>query len=104
MVDLDVVFRTDPGRKLTSAVLGELSAFEIDHASPFSHDGWSVLVVGRAEEIRDRGDLDEVSKLPLRPWAAGARDRVVRIRAETVTGRRIVHGDFVATPAPTKAT
>ena len=87
----DVVFRTDPGAKLSAAVLRRKVAFEVDQTQPFSHDGWSVLVVGHAEEVRDRSTLDAVDHLPLRPWADGVRDQVVRIRAEQVTGRRIVH-------------
>jgi nitroimidazol reductase NimA-like FMN-containing flavoprotein (pyridoxamine 5'-phosphate oxidase superfamily) len=87
----DVVFRTDPGAKLSAAVLKRKVAFEVDQTQPFSHEGWSVLVVGHAEEVRDRVTLDDVNRLPLRPWVDGVRDQVVRIRAEQVTGRRIVH-------------
>jgi nitroimidazol reductase NimA-like FMN-containing flavoprotein (pyridoxamine 5'-phosphate oxidase superfamily) len=87
----DVVFRTDPGAKLTAAVLRAKVAFEVDQAAPFSHEGWSVLVVGYAEEVTERAVRAEVDKLPLRPWAEGARDSIVRIRTEHVTGRRIRH-------------
>jgi nitroimidazol reductase NimA-like FMN-containing flavoprotein (pyridoxamine 5'-phosphate oxidase superfamily) len=87
----DVVFRTDPGAKLAAAVLRTKVAFEVDQTQPFSHEGWSVLVVGHAEEVRDRETLAAVEQLPLRPWAEGVRDQVVRIRSEQVTGRRIVH-------------
>src|SRR5262249_1645588 len=91
MLGDDVVFRTDPGAKLSAAVLRGKVAFEVDQTQPFSHEGWSVLVVGHAEEVRDRDTLDAVARLPLRPWADGVRDQVVRIRAEKVTGRRLTH-------------
>src|SRR5258705_8405985 len=48
LVDGDVVFRTDPGTKLIAAVLGTRVAFEVDDAT----SGWSVLVIGRAHEMR----------------------------------------------------
>ena len=91
MLDGDVVFRTDPGAKLSAAVLRMKVAFEVDQTQPFSHEGWSVLVVGHAEEVRDRAELAVVARLALRPWAEGVRDQVVRIRAEKVTGRRLTH-------------
>ena len=91
MLGDDVVFRTDPGAKLSAAVLRVKVAFEVDQTQPFSHEGWSVLVVGHAEEVRDRDTLDAVARLPLRPWADGVRDQVVRIRAEKITGRRLTH-------------
>jgi uncharacterized protein len=91
MLGEDVVFRTDPGAKLSAAVLRTRVAFEVDQTQPFSHEGWSVLVVGRAEEVRDRLTVEAVGQLPLRPWAEGVRDQIVRIHAERITGRRLTH-------------
>ena len=86
----DVVFFTDPGTKLSAAVLKRRVAFEIDSATPFAPDGWSVVVVGRCEELREARVVREVEELGLHPRAAaGVRDRIVRIRAEQVTGRGI---------------
>ena len=86
-----VLFRTAPGTKLDAATRGQQVAFEIDSADPMYHTGWSVIVQGRCEEIADPDRLAQVEQLPLRPWAAGAKDHVVAIRAESVTGRRSVH-------------
>jgi nitroimidazol reductase NimA-like FMN-containing flavoprotein (pyridoxamine 5'-phosphate oxidase superfamily) len=89
LLDDEVVFRTDPGTKLTAALMGVRVAFEVDAADPDARNGWSVLVVGYAEEIRDRSTLRRVDELGLKPWVAQAPDFVVRIRAERITGRRV---------------
>jgi nitroimidazol reductase NimA-like FMN-containing flavoprotein (pyridoxamine 5'-phosphate oxidase superfamily) len=91
VIDGDVYFRTDPGSKLIAAVLHRPVVFEIDHAEPGTRDGWSVNVVGHAEEVTDRALRQRVLDGPLEPWAEGVRDNVVRIRAEELTGRRIQH-------------
>jgi nitroimidazol reductase NimA-like FMN-containing flavoprotein (pyridoxamine 5'-phosphate oxidase superfamily) len=89
MFEGDVVFRTAPGEKLIAAVMGRTVAFEIDDFDVSSMTGWSVVVVGAAEEIVDRQELGRVRELELHPWAGEARDRFVRIRTEELSGRRI---------------
>ncbi|MFI5045977.1 MAG: pyridoxamine 5'-phosphate oxidase family protein [Acidimicrobiia bacterium] len=87
----DVVFRTDPGSKLTAALMGVQVAFEVD-AAPTPDTAWSVLVVGYVEEVRDAPTLAEVAELGLEPWAGGIRDRVVRIDVRSISGRALGHG------------
>ena len=89
MLDDDVVFRTDPGSKLSAALMRVLVAFEIDHADPATRTGWSVLVTGYVEEIRDAGTLARVAELGLEPWVIEGRDFVVRIDTRTISGRRL---------------
>jgi nitroimidazol reductase NimA-like FMN-containing flavoprotein (pyridoxamine 5'-phosphate oxidase superfamily) len=89
MLDGDVVFRTAPGAKLIAAVLNQQVVFEIDHVEAEHHAGWSVDVVGTAEEIVHPREFSRVEALGLPCWAGEARDRYVRIRTEVVTGRRI---------------
>jgi nitroimidazol reductase NimA-like FMN-containing flavoprotein (pyridoxamine 5'-phosphate oxidase superfamily) len=84
----DVVFRTDAGTKLSAAIMGVQLAFEIDNIEQAA-TAWSVLVVGYAEEVRDRRTLDEVTALGVEPWAPGDRDFVVRIATRRVTGRAL---------------
>ena len=85
-VDGDVVFKTDPGTKLIAAVLQTRVAFEVDDAEA----GWSVLVVGRAREVRSpRPELADAEERLAGVWPAGERDRVVRIETERITGRRL---------------
>ena len=85
VMDDDIVFRTAPGTKLDAAVLKTKVAFEVDGASP----GWSVLVRGHAEELRDPSLQTRARSLLGHDWPAGEREEIVRIRAEQVTGRRL---------------
>jgi nitroimidazol reductase NimA-like FMN-containing flavoprotein (pyridoxamine 5'-phosphate oxidase superfamily) len=89
VMDGDIVFRTDPGTKLTAAVLGTSVSFEVDSASP----GWSVLVRGHAHEIRDHKNIVHARTLLGHHWPAGEREQYVRITAERVTGRRVPASD-----------
>ena len=89
LLDDDVVFRTAPGAKLIAAVLNRTVAFEIDEFDVSGRTGWSVIVVGAAEEVVTPVELTRVRALGLEPWAGEFRDRFVRIRAEEVSGRRV---------------
>lgn len=90
MLDGDVVFRTAPGEKLIAAALHREVVFEIDSFDTAAHTGWSVNVLGNAEEIQDATDLARAEALGLHPWPGEARDRYVRIRPFEVSGRRIL--------------
>jgi nitroimidazol reductase NimA-like FMN-containing flavoprotein (pyridoxamine 5'-phosphate oxidase superfamily) len=96
MLDEAIVFRTSSGTKLAAAMRNSVVAFEVDDFDSLYHDGWSVLVVGIADELRDPELVERAKSLPLVPWAEGARDHVVAIRPEFVSGRRIVHGPELA--------
>jgi len=90
MLDGDVVFRTAPGEKLIAAALNRELVFEVDAFDTGMRVGWSVNVLGPAEEIEDPAERARAEALHLEPWAGGdVRDRYVRIRAVEVTGRRV---------------
>jgi len=91
VLDNTIVFRTAAGTKLDVATRNSVIAFEVDKIDPVYHEGWSVLVVGMAEELTDPATLQRALDLPLAPWAPGSRDHVVCVRPELVSGRRIVH-------------
>lgn len=89
VVDGTIVFRTAPGA-LPSATVGRQVAFEVDRIDEALRQGWSVLVVGPAEEVvapEEARRLDE--RAASRPWAGGDRRVWVRITPDRVTGRRI---------------
>jgi nitroimidazol reductase NimA-like FMN-containing flavoprotein (pyridoxamine 5'-phosphate oxidase superfamily) len=90
LLDGQVIFRTAPGEKLVAAALNREVVFEIDSFDTAARSGWSVNVVGVAEEIEDPAELARAEELELQPWAGEARDRYVRIRAGEVSGRRII--------------
>lgn len=85
-----IVFRTGQGTKLDAAVRHSVVAFEVDWFDATCHEGWSVMAVGRAEDITDDQDLIGGDG-QLRSWVGGERDHYVAIDAELLTGRRIVH-------------
>jgi uncharacterized protein len=89
MLGNDVVFRTAPGTKLSAALMGVQLAFEVDHVDPATRAAWSVLVVGYAEEVRDRETRERVDALGLESWSPEHLAFVVRIRARQITGRRL---------------
>lgn len=84
-----VVFRSDPGAKVTAAASGAHVAFEVDEIDTNWEEGWSVLVQGRAEEVTDPDELDRLEGLPLRPWGPGPKASYVRIMSTQISGRRI---------------
>ncbi|HYB25103.1 MAG TPA: pyridoxamine 5'-phosphate oxidase family protein [Solirubrobacteraceae bacterium] len=86
-----IVFRTSHGSKLHAVLQVNEAAFEIDGLDEGSRTGWSVIVQGVAEEVTNRADVRRLDGLGVEPWAPGPKRRWVRIRARTVTGRRIVH-------------
>jgi uncharacterized protein len=88
-----VVFRTDTGTKLDAACRGSRVAFEVDGIDAEAHIGWSVVVRGEAVEVTDPAELARRRKLPLDPWAPGAKSRYVRILPAVLTGRRISVSD-----------
>ena len=86
-----VVFRTAEGAKLDAATLRPAVAFEIDGWDSDKKTGWSVVVHGTAEEVEDDEERAELEGLDLRPWAGPkGRDRWVRVRPTSITGRKIV--------------
>jgi nitroimidazol reductase NimA-like FMN-containing flavoprotein (pyridoxamine 5'-phosphate oxidase superfamily) len=84
-----VVFRTDPGAKL-SGLRQRPASFQVDLFDHFRRAGWSVLLQGVAYEATD----DEVAHLTLAPWV-GERVHWVRLVPASVTGRRIRLPEFV---------
>jgi uncharacterized protein len=97
-----VVFRTDDGTKLDAAVRGSRVAFEIDGVDAAARSGWSVLIRGEAVEVTGAAELARLRKLPLDPWAPGAKTHYVRILPAVLTGRRILASAGAAVPAEDK--
>jgi nucleotide-binding universal stress UspA family protein/nitroimidazol reductase NimA-like FMN-containing flavoprotein (pyridoxamine 5'-phosphate oxidase superfamily) len=84
----DVVFRTDRGSKLSAADRRDHVAFEADDYDPRTRTGWSVLVKGRAEVVREESEIQRLSRLGLYPWVTAVdRPYWIRIRPTSVTGR-----------------
>lgn len=81
-----VVFRTAEGTKLAASV-GSRVAFEVDGRDENGRV-WSVVVKGRARQLRQLEDLVATHQMPLVPWHGGVKPFFVRIEPDDVTGRR----------------
>jgi uncharacterized protein len=84
-----VVFRTAPGSKFYALLRQNAAAFEVDGIDPENRTGWSVIIVGATEEVTSPSDVRRLDGLGLHQWAPGEKPHWVRIRAWTVSGRRI---------------
>jgi uncharacterized protein len=84
-----VMFRTEPGSKFHALLHAARAAFEIDGIDPATRTGWSVIIVGVTEEVTNPGEIRRLDTLGLDVWALGDRGHWLRIRAGTVSGRRI---------------
>ena len=93
LVDGDhVIIRTDRDAAITSelrARTGTVVAYEADAIDTTEHLGWSVVVVGVAHRVIDPDDA-AAYRQALRPWVSGAKDQVIAIHADVVTGFRLV--------------
>jgi nitroimidazol reductase NimA-like FMN-containing flavoprotein (pyridoxamine 5'-phosphate oxidase superfamily) len=95
-----IVFRTGPGSKL-SAASSHLVAFEVDGYDAETNQAWSVVIKGRAEEIKQLYERIESVELPLFPWHADPKLHFVRIVPDTISGRQFPVVDSTAWETPT---
>jgi len=84
-----VVFPTNARTKLRAALTWPWVSFEVDGIDPGEAGGWSVLVVGRAEEVTEPEEIARAAEQRHVLWRAGENVRWIRIVPATVTGRRI---------------
>jgi Pyridoxamine 5'-phosphate oxidase len=93
LVDGDnVIIRTDRNAAITSELKADASAvvaYEADVIDMAEHLGWSVIVVGVARRVIDP-DEAAIYRRGLRTWVSGAKDQVIAIHADMVTGFRLV--------------
>ncbi|MEU0437483.1 pyridoxamine 5'-phosphate oxidase family protein [Streptomyces sp. NPDC006290] len=90
----DIVIRTHMGAALLGrAARSEVVAYEADDLDPATRTGWSVVVTGTASPISDPAELARYLTV-LTPWVDTEMEQVVRIRADIVTGYRLVDGEL----------
>jgi len=85
-----VLIRSAADSKLHAIIRSAQAAFEIDDTDAVGRIGWSVIVHGVCEEVTNPTELRRFEALDLEPWAPGPKGRWIRIRANTISGRRIV--------------
>jgi nitroimidazol reductase NimA-like FMN-containing flavoprotein (pyridoxamine 5'-phosphate oxidase superfamily) len=88
-VSQSIVIQTHPGSKLFALLRADEATFEIDGVDHEARTGWSVIATGVVEELTRPFELQRIAALGAEPWVRGADMHVIRIRAYTVTGRRI---------------
>jgi hypothetical protein len=87
-----VIIRMDRNAAITSelrAEAGTVVAYEADAIDMSEHLGWSVVVVSVTHRVIDP-DEAALYRRALRPWVTGAKDQVIAIHADIVTGYRLV--------------
>jgi nitroimidazol reductase NimA-like FMN-containing flavoprotein (pyridoxamine 5'-phosphate oxidase superfamily) len=86
----DIVFRSDSGTKVDQGPRAR-ACFQIDHIDREHKTGWSVVATGRLDEVTkyDAERWERVTKLPLSPWAGGAKAHWMRLVTNYVSGRRV---------------
>ncbi|HET8960046.1 pyridoxamine 5'-phosphate oxidase family protein [Nocardioides sp.] len=89
MYDGAVVFRTTPYSEIGTHGPRNEAAFEVDHLDYEHQQGWSVVALGRLEELGPE-ELDDLRKVwQPRPWAAGHRNLFLKLVWRELSGRRI---------------
>lgn len=85
-----IIFRTAEGSKLASMAINAAVAFEVDGYDSETNVAWSVVVHGQAHLVEHTPDEDELEHLPLFPWNLAPKNRLVKIEAFELSGRRFV--------------
>ena len=89
MYDGAVVFRTTPYSEIGTHGPRNEAAFEVDHLDYEHQQGWSVVALGRLEELGPE-EVDDLRKVwQPRPWAAGHRNLFLKLVWRELSGRRI---------------
>lgn len=99
VVEGAVIFRTGQG-ELAAAVDGAFVAFEVDSFDPSWEEGWSVVVHGHAERLRNDEAIDHLSGLLAArgsPWSGPTTSVSCR---RSITGRSIDVGRLRRTDVP----
>ena len=91
VVSRGILFKTGAGTKLWATGRTNVS-FEVDDIDATGHTGWSILVKGSAREVLAERSPELAAAFQVeapQPWAPGPRERLVRIVADSISGRRI---------------
>jgi len=89
LLDEDIVFRTGEGSIRRAVDAGGQIGLEADRLDDALGEGWSVLATGQGSLVDDPEVLERIDALGIHSWAGEQRPRVVRLRIDEITGRRI---------------
>jgi uncharacterized protein len=85
----NVIFRTSPYGPLSELTQPTDVAFEIDEFDQQKHQGWSVVVHGRAQGVARPDEVVRLWNVSGVPWAPGMRNLIIRIAPTTLSGRQV---------------
>lgn len=88
-VSQSIVFQSLAGSKLHELTRSGQAAFEIDGYDAGRRSGWSVIIHGHVELETQPGEVRRLDRLGLSSLATGLPLSWVRLKARTITGRRI---------------
>jgi nitroimidazol reductase NimA-like FMN-containing flavoprotein (pyridoxamine 5'-phosphate oxidase superfamily) len=88
VVDANVYFRTGLYGSLLGSAAEDAVAFEADDLDDRLSFGWSVVVLGHADQVDDPAEVASLFQRMDEPWAPGTRPVLVRVTPSQVTGRR----------------
>ena len=92
-----VLIRTTPGSLLDRYADGATLLLEVDQVDHERWHGWSVVVRGRGERIREQQLSSAETRAPgPPPWTSG-RDIWIRLHWDEITGRKLGAGELVPT-------
>jgi uncharacterized protein len=87
--DNSVIFRTSPYGPLSELSQPTNVAFEVDEIDQQHHQGWSVVLHGRAEGVVRSDEVVRLWAVSGVPWAPGMRNLLIRITPTTLSGREV---------------
>ncbi|MCA1847234.1 MAG: pyridoxamine 5'-phosphate oxidase family protein, partial [Actinobacteria bacterium] len=90
LVEGELVVAVRPGSAGDAVAEGTTVAFEADVLDHALREGWSVVVGGPVEELD--ADVASLVRPLLGPWPVAEGDRLLLIRSERISGKRIVAG------------
>lgn len=80
---------TASSSSMWQAVRGAVVAFEADEFDHARRSGWSVVVLGVAELVRDPGAIERALADGPEPWVANRKEYLLRIPLSSISGRRV---------------
>lgn len=85
-----VVFRSRAGSKQFALTHASQACFEIDDGAGGEAGAWSVIIIGSTELVSRPDEIERLERLELETWGRGQNMRWVRIRANAVSGKRLL--------------
>lgn len=90
LLDGNAYLRTALYGSLADAAEGGTVALEADELDDRLSSGWSVVALGRAEQVEAPDEIATLFRRIDQPWAPGSRPLLIRVRPFQVTGRRFL--------------